>query len=138
MTDRPLLVAVGVFAASSAFGAAVSVKERVRGEPFGIGLSGTVGMQVAAGWGSGLSAPWPLQALALGVAVYARPGVPWARNVSVGLGTVMLLGTLIEPVTWGRRSRSRLTATAVSLNLLTAVTLLWTGRKSATNIPSHA
>jgi hypothetical protein len=96
------------------------------------------GMHVTAGWGSGLSAPWPLEALVLGAAVYARPGVPWARRVSVGLGAVMLLGTLIEPVTWGRRTRSRLTAAAVSLNVVTAVTLLWTGRKRATNTLSPA
>ena len=138
MTDRRLLAAVGVFAASSAVGAAVSVKEGIRGEPFGIDLPGSVGMHIAAGWGSGLSAPWPLEALALGVALYARPGVPWARNVSVGLGAVMLLGTLIEPVTWGRRSRSRLTAAAISVNLVTAVTLLCTGRTRATNTPSPA
>lgn len=137
MTDRPLLLAAGLFAACSAFGAAVSLKHDIRGEPLGIDPGGNVGQHLAAGWGSGLSAPWPMQALALGAALYARPGVPWARNVSVGLGTVMLLGTAIEPVTWARRSRSPLTVVAVSLNLLAAVALLSIGRQKRSRPPPN-
>ena len=135
MTDRAALLAAGIFAASTAFGAAVSVKEDVRGEPLGIEVPGSVGMHLAAGWGSGLTAPWPMPALALGAAVSADPEARWVRPTFAGLGTAIFVGTIIEPVTWGRRARSPLTAAAVALNLLAAASLLAAGRIKATHTP---
>jgi hypothetical protein len=132
VADQSLLFAAGIFAASSAFGAAVSLKEDVRGEPLGIDLPGSVGVHLAVGWGSGLTAPWPMPALALGAAICAGPQVRWARPTCKGLGLAILVGTIIEPVTWGRRPSSPLTAAAVSLNLIAAVALATAGRRRTT------
>lgn len=131
MADRSLLTAAGIFAVSSAFGAAVSLKEDVRGAPLGIDLPGSVGVHLAVGLGSGITAPWLMPALALGAAAFASPEVQWARPTCVGLGMAILVGTMIEPVTWGRRPNSPLTAAAVSLNLVAAVALLTAGRRRA-------
>ena len=76
-----------------------------------------------------------MPALALGGAVFASPKAPWVRPTSVAIGIAILVGTMIEPVTWGRRARSPLTAAAVSLNLLSAASLLRTGRRKATHTP---
>lgn len=135
MTDRAMLLAAGTFAASTAFGAAVSLKKDVRGAPFGFELPGDVGVHLAVGWGSGLTAPWPMPALALGAAVLAGPKAPWARPTTMAIGLAILVGTMIEPVTWGRRARSPLIAAAVSVNLLSAVTLLTAGRRTAVASP---
>ncbi len=132
MADQSLLLAAGIFAASSAFGAAVSHKEDVRGAPLGIDLPGSVAVHLAVGWGSGLTAPWPMPALALGAAICAGPQVRWARPTCKGLGIAILVGTIIEPVTWGRRPSSTLTAAAVSLNLIAAVALATAGRRRTT------
>ncbi len=132
MADQAMLLAAGIFAASTAFGAAVSLKEDVRGAPLGIDLPGSVEAHLAVGWGSGLTAPWPMPALALAAAVRAGPEVRWARPTCVGLGIGILVGTIIEPVTWGRRPSSLLTAASVSLNLIAAVALLTAGRRRAT------
>lgn len=110
----------------------MSLKEDVRGAPLGIDLPGSVGVHLAVGGGSGLTAPWPMPALALGAAVWAGPEVRWARPTCAALGMAILVGTIIEPVTWGRRPSSPLTAAAVSLNLIAAVALLTTGRRRAT------
>lgn len=132
MADQAMLLAAGIFAASSAFGAAVSLKQGVRGAPLGIDLPGSVAVHLAVGWGGGLSAPWPMPALALGAAVCAGPEVRWARPTYAGLGIGILVGTIIEPVTWARRPSSPLTAASVSLNLIAAVALLTAGRRRAT------
>ena len=95
MTDRVLLLAAGIFAASTAFGAAVSVKEDVRGAPLGLEVPGSVGMRLAAGWGSGLTAPWPMPALAVGAAVFADPEARWARPTLVASAS---------QYSWARRS----------------------------------
>ena len=136
MTDRAPLLAAGIFAAATAFGAAVSLKEDVRGAPMGLEVPGSVGMHVAAGWGSGLTAPWPMPALALGAAVFADPEARWARPTLVGIGIAILVGTAIEPVTWGRRGRSPLIAAAVSFNLAFRDLPDKHRRRNATDIPS--
>jgi hypothetical protein len=132
VADQAMRLAAGIFAASTAFGAAVSLKEDVRGAPLGFDLPGSVGVHLAVGWGSGLTAPWPMPALALAAALFARRDDRWARPTYKGLGIAILAGTIIEPVTWGRRPSSPLTAAAVCLNLVAAATLLGAGRKRAT------
>jgi hypothetical protein len=129
--DRSLLLGAAIFAVSTAFGAAVSVKENVRGEPLGIDVPGSVGVHLVVGWGSGVSAPWPMPALVLGAAVCGGPDARWVRGTFVGVGTAVLVGTLIEPVTWRRRSWSPLAAASVLLNLVSAVALLTAGHERA-------
>jgi hypothetical protein len=85
-------------------GSVVAVTGDYPGLPLGIDLGLTTSGGVWIGWGSGVSAPWPLLvALALtGVA-----GLGHKRTVPV-LGLIFVLGGLIEPIFWeatpGRRA----------------------------------
>ena len=57
-----------------------------------------------------------------------RPRSALAQTTLVGIGIAILVGTAIEPVTWGRRGRLPLIAAAVSFfNLLSSISLIITG-----------
>ena len=118
---------VVLFAATTTWGAVVSVREHVPGEPLLVRVPGSIPRQLAAGWGAGLSAPWPMVALAVGNTVRSRPDHA-ADRVLTTLGVCVCLGTAIEPVTWGRRARSRGVASAVVLNLAAAAAMIRAGR----------
>ena len=47
------------------FGSVVAARENVEGAPFGVRLPISVRTGLLAGWGSGLSAPWPMPVVAL-------------------------------------------------------------------------
>lgn len=113
--DRPVaapldLIGASAVGVSTAFGSAVSLRLGLKGEPLGVRVPGTVRTHLAVGLGGGLAAPWPMTLLAL----------RWPRAV----GLTMLAGTLVEPVTWGRRARSHEVWIAVAANLA-AVAVLW-------------
>jgi hypothetical protein len=67
--------------------------------------------------------------MALLAAGSARPGRRWPARTSAAVGVGVCIGTLVEPVTWGRRSRSGWVAASVVLNLGSAVALVLAGRK---------
>jgi hypothetical protein len=126
--DRHAVAAAGLFAICSALGAAVALREDIPGEPLGIRVPGSVAAHLATGWGSALSAPAPMQVAVLAAAFLARPGLAWPRRTLTGIGVAGFAGMLVEPVTWGRRSRSRAVAAMVPLNLASAAALIWAGR----------
>jgi hypothetical protein len=95
--SRPLVIAAASFAAATAFGSVVAARENVEGAPFGIRLPISVRTGLLAGWGSGLSAPWPMPAVAL---IAALRGGPTAGRICAGIGAGVFIGTAIEPVTW--------------------------------------
>jgi hypothetical protein len=93
-TTKRLLIAL---LAVDATGAAVAMKHRVAGEPFGIGASLDVrSPAVVVLWGTALSAP--ITSLGLATALYRHR--PEALRV---LGAVFAIGALSEPAFWGRR-----------------------------------
>lgn len=127
MTDRSLLRAAGLFCAATAFGAAVSVAQDRPGEPLGLHYPGNVPVQVAAGVGTALSAPWPMPALALGAAL-SDPRASWPGWACVVVGAGVVCGTLIEPATWGRRGAGGpMLGAAVVANVLSGVALVQAG-----------
>lgn len=126
MPARRRLVAALLFALSTAWCAVVSLRAGVRGEPLGIQVPGSVRDHLLCGWGTGLSAPWPMVAVALGDALRRRHDDGPDRTPAV-IGAAMTLGTAIEPVTWGRRARSRTVTSAIGLNLLVAAALIRAG-----------
>lgn len=128
MADRLLLGAATCFAAASVVGTAVAVREPgLPGEPLGLKAPGPVPVQLALGLGSAVSAPWPMPVVAVWSAWRAAPGDRRAALTSVALGVMLLAGTLSEPVTWGRRPRSRLAAATVPMHLVTGVTMVLAG-----------
>src|SRR6478752_8029475 len=95
--SRPLVTAAAAFAASTAFGSVVAARENVEGAPFGVRLPISVRTGLLAGWGSGLSAPWPMPAVALTAALR---GGPTAGRICAAIGAGVIAGTAVEPVTW--------------------------------------
>jgi hypothetical protein len=94
ITTKRLLIAL---LAADATGAAVAMKYRVAGEPFGVGASLDVrNPAVVVLWGTALSAP----IASLGLAIALCRHRPEALRV---LGAVFAMGALSEPAFWGRR-----------------------------------
>lgn len=77
-------------------GSAVAVAGDYPGLPLGIDLGLTSAGGVWLGWGSGVSAPWPLL-VALALTGVAGLGRRWTVP---GLGLVFLSGGLMEPIFW--------------------------------------
>jgi hypothetical protein len=128
VSERRLLGAVALFVASTAWGAVVSVRENVVGEPLGWRAPGPVATHLLIGWGSGLSAPWPMAAIVL-ANIRKDPERQVGRWCGV-IGVALLAGVAVEPVTWGRRARSPLIASTVIANLLAGALLILTARRA--------
>ncbi len=127
MVDLSLLAAAACFGAVTAVGAAVSMHEDIPGEPLGLRVPGRVPVHLAAGLGSGLSAPWPMPVATLLAGLLARPGAMWPGRVCGAVGSATIVGTLVEPVSWGRRSGSHLVKVSVALNLLAGTAMVLAG-----------
>ena len=128
--DLPMLAAASVFAGTAAYGAVVGASEEIAGEPFGWRLPGRVAVQQAWGYGSGTMAPWPMPVAAVLAAVRSGPGSDLPARVCLGIGSLCLVGTVVEPQTWGRRSTSRAATLATALHLLSGTALVLTGRRT--------
>lgn len=127
--DLPLLAAASLFAGTAAYGGVVGAREEIAGEPFGWRLPGRVAVQEAWGYGSGTMAPWPMPVAALAAAVRSGPDSDLPAQVCLGLGAACLVGTLVEPQTWGRRSTSTAATVATALHLLSGTALVLAGRR---------
>jgi hypothetical protein len=128
--DRGLAAAGVCLVGATAFGAVVSVREDVPGEPLGARLPGRVPVHLLLGLGSGLSAPWPMPVGVLVAALRAGRDRAGPIRLGAGVGAGVLAGTLVEPVTWGRRSRGPWVAAAVALNIVSGCALVLAARKA--------
>lgn len=128
-TIGQLVAAAGAVVASTAFGSVVAARENVHGEPIGVGLPISVPAGLVAGWGSGLSAPWPMSALALMSATWPRKS---SGRVCALIGAGVIVGTLIEPVTW--QHTSPLARIAVLCNLFAGGALLREGVRAQSRL----
>ena len=131
MVNRGLVAAASGFAGATTFGAFVSVRENIPGEPLGLNLPGRVPVHLRLGLGSGLSAPWPMPVAAMVAALRSGPGQPLPGRVCAAVGAIVLGGTVVEPATWGRRSRAPLVSAAVALNLISGIALMTAGRRAS-------
>jgi hypothetical protein len=108
-------------------GSVVAVRGDYPGLPLGIDLGLTSATGVWIGWGSGVSAPWPLLvALALtGVA-----GQGHRRTVPV-LGLMFVSGALVEPIFWEANTGAKgaAIATLVWLNVVLPAMLIVLGAR---------
>lgn len=125
-----MLAASTLFSVTAAYGAVVGVREDVPGEPLGWRPPGKVSTHEIVGLGSGTMAPWPMPVAAVIAALRSRPGTTLPARVCLGIGSVCLVGTVVEPVTWGRRSTSRATTITTALHLLSGTALVLAGRRA--------
>ena len=141
--DRALLGASLAFAGAAVLGSVVAIHDQLPGQPFGVDIPLSVPSGLAAGWGAGVAAPWPMPTAAVITAAIARHRAPSARPgaacTAIGLGCI--IGTLIEPVT--RRSQSWTPATrlAIGVNVAASAGLIgagvwhsWRGRQSSRSL----
>lgn len=128
MAAVPLLCAASCLAATTVFSTAVSLREPLLpGEPLGWRLPGRVPVHLAAGLGSGVAAPWPMPVLAVVAALRARPGLAWPGRTCAAVGATVLVGTVVEPASWGLRPRSTAARATVPLHLLSGAALFLAG-----------
>ena len=128
--DLPMLTAATLFAGTAAYGAVVGAREEVAGEPFGWRLPGRVAVHQAWGYGSGTMAPWPMPVAAVIAALRSGPESDLPARVCLGIGSVCLMGTVVEPVTWGLRSTSTATTLTTALHLFSGAALVMAGRRA--------
>jgi hypothetical protein len=134
MADRALLGAATLFAATTAFTTSVSMRQQhLPDEPLGLRFPGRVPIHLALGLGSGVAAPWPMPVIAVAAAMRAEPGVRWPGRTCAVLGAVLLVGTLVEPASWGLRPRSASARATVPLNFLSGAALLLAGTRDASS-----
>ncbi len=130
MADLRLVAAASSFALTSTLGAAVSARHDIPGEPLGLRVPTPVRVQLLTGLGSGLSAPLPMPLAARGAAGAADGRETWPSRLCAGIGGAALVGMLVEPVTWGRRSEARSVKATVAVNVVSAAALLLAGRRT--------
>ena len=130
--DRGLAAAGVCLVGATALGAVVSVREGIPGEPLGARVPGRVPVHLLLGLGSGLSAPWPMPVGVLVAVLRSRTGQAGRVRLCVGagVGAGVLAGTLVEPVTWGRRSRRPWVGAAVAFNIVSGSALVMAARKA--------
>ena len=130
MGDRTMLGAAALFAATTAFTTVVSVREpHLPDEPLGFRVPGPVPVHLALGLGSGVAAPWPMPVVAVVAAMRAEPDVRWPERTCAILGAGVLVGTLVEPASWGLRPRSVWARVTVPLHLLSGAALFVAGTR---------
>lgn len=127
--DRTLLAASLAFAGAAVVGSAVAIRDELPGQPCGISVPLSVPAGLLAGWGAGVAAPWPMPVAAIIAAAGSRRTEPSALTgaVCVGIGTVCVLGTAVEPVTRRLRTWSPATRLAIVFNLAASTALIVAG-----------
>ena len=127
--DHALRAAALGFACATGYNSVVAIREKVPGEPLGIRIPLSVSTGILVGWGSAVSAPWPMPVAALYAAARqaGRDRVPGPALVCAGLGVAGIVGILIEPNTYNAKSWTSATRRAVVAHVATSVTLVGAG-----------
>ncbi len=138
--ERALLSPSLAIAGASVLGSVVALLDQIPGEPLGIRVPLSVPAGIAAGWGAGVAAPWPMPACAVLTALAARrrpanprPGVACAV---IGLGCIA--GTLVEPVTRRPQAWSPALRLAIAANIAASVALITAGALHAASARAQA
>jgi len=131
--DKRMLAAAAFFAVATAANTAIGFRENVPSEPLGLRIPGTGLHDRAARFllATGISAPWPMPAAALVAAMSSDPSRRWPTRTVATIGTLLMFGTLVEPVSWGLRSRKPHVLTSIPLNLVSAAALVLNARQPA-------
>jgi len=129
MSERSLRWAATGFAGATAYNSVVAIREGLPGEPFGVRVPISVATGILTGWGSSVAAPWPMPALGLWAVRRSSldSGGDKPAYVCAALGAAGLIGILIEPNTYRRRTWTGRTRRAVALHVGTCAVLIGTG-----------
>jgi hypothetical protein len=126
--SRRALVGVALgYGACVAVCSYVAVRDGVPGRPLGIGVPLSVPTSLVAGWGSGVSAPWPMPVIAVVAAWQAHDARRGPATVAAVVGVASVTGHLIEPVTWQPSTRTPATTGAIVVGVLSAALLATAG-----------
>ena len=141
MSRKPLLAAAVLSAATTAVTTAVSLRHPdLPDEPLGLRFPGDVRAHLALGLGSGVAAPWPMPLIALAAALEDDPDRVGPARTCAAIGATMLVGTVMEPASWGLRPRSDAARATVVLHLLSGSALFLAGtlRRPEAGVGSRA
>jgi hypothetical protein len=107
-------------------GTVIGVAYELKGRPLGISTQFSMLVDAIAGWGTAISAPWPM------LAMLGLMNGPLRRSGSTKRGLLILaalffLGGLVEPITWSRslRSGNVLITSLVLGNIVLPAGLVW-------------
>jgi hypothetical protein len=132
------------FACATGYNSVVAVRDKVPGEPLGIAIPLSVPTGILVGWGSAVSAPWPMPVAAL-IAAFRQvkgKGVVGPALVCAGLGVAGIVGILIEPNTYKTQSWTPAVRRTVVAHIVTSATLagvgMWHLRRSECESTSGA
>jgi hypothetical protein len=132
MSRPALLASAALFAATTAVATAVSARHPdLPDEPLGLRFPGNVRVHLALGLGSGVAAPWPMPVAALVAAAMDAPSRVGPARTCAAIGATVLVGTLLEPTSWGLRPRSDAVRLTAALHLLCGSALFLAGTWSA-------
>jgi len=127
-SGRVLQLAAWAFAGATVFGSAVSIRNRLPGEPLGIRLPLSVPTALLVGWGAGVAAPWPMPVAALLVTGRRHASSPRTRAVTcAAIGFACIAGTFVEPVIRRPQKWTLGTRVAILANLATSVAMIAIG-----------
>ena len=128
MADPLLLGPAVAFLAATAYATAVAAtRPGLAGEMFGLPLPGPVRTHLVLGLGSAVSAPWPMPVVAPWAAARGSRGSRRAALTVTVVGSGLLAGVLVEPVTWGRRPAPASARVTVPLHLAVGAVLVAAG-----------
>lgn len=126
--SRSLLAAASMSVATAAAATSVSLRHPdLPGEPFGLRIPGSVPRHLALGLGSAVAVPWPMPIIALVAAVKDEPGRTLPARTCAVIGAAMLIGTVVEPASWGLRPRSDAARATAVMHLLSGSALFLAG-----------
>ena len=123
--DRGLGVATAAFACNVVFGTYVSIRDDLRGEPFGITIPLSVPAGIVIGWGAGVAAPWPMPVAALLAGARASRPESTSRPalVCAAIGIGGFAGLLMEPNTCRPKSWTLPTLISIAMGFATTALL---------------
>lgn len=129
LSHQVLRASAVLYAGAGCLGSYAAIRDDIAGEPLGIRLQLSVPEGIAAGWGAGVAAPWPMPVAAVLAAWLPADRRRGARPalVCAALGIGCLVGTLVEPVTYRSRTWSRTTRAALIANVVSSGALAAAG-----------
>lgn len=116
--------AAGGYAALAFTGTALAVDRTEEAAFFGIRTGWPLVVDVAAGYGTALSAGWPIVLALLLAAQHGRLGGRAALTAVIGISVLCVLGQLAEPLVWELVTEPSVDPTALTVGVANVLTPL--------------